>query len=70
MGKVWDQVDSDCKAKFSLPEQIETENAQYHDMLMPYVEDNYHTVGLKLLSSFYWINQLGISELKWITKSK
>jgi hypothetical protein len=27
-------------------------------MLIPNVEDNYHTVGLKLLSSFNWINQM------------
>ena len=37
-------------------------------MLVPNVEDNYHTVGLKLLSSFNWISQLEINNLKWIMK--
>ena len=38
-------------------------------MLVPNVEDNYHTVGLKLLSSFNWINQLeNKTDLKWIMK--
>ena len=30
--------------------------------------DNYHTVGLKLLSSFNWISQLDTPDLKWIMK--
>ena len=38
-------------------------------MLLPNVEDNYHTVGIKLLSSFNWIRQLKhIKDLKWIMK--
>ena len=48
---------------------IADENKQYHDMLLPNVEDNYHTVGIKLLSSFNWIRQLKhIKDLKWIMK--
>ena len=35
-------------------------------MLVPNVEDNYHTVGLKLLSSFYWINQVTAPNLRLI----
>ena len=38
------------------------------DMLMPNVEDNYHTVGLKLLSSFDWITSLNLPNLKWVVK--
>ena len=38
-------------------------------MLLPNVEDNYHTVGLKLLSAFNWIYQLKKrKDLKWIMK--
>ena len=37
-------------------------------MLMPDVEESYHSVGLKELSSFNWINQLDRSNLKWIMK--
>ena len=45
------------------------ENQQHNDMLLPNVEDNYHTVGLKLLSSFRWITQLKHkNDLKWIIK--
>ena len=36
-------------------------------MLLPNVEDNYHTVGLKLFSAFDWITQLK-NNLKWIMK--
>ena len=37
-------------------------------MLIPNVEDNYHSVGLKLFSSFYWITNLELPELEWIVK--
>ena len=48
---------------------IASENSKHHDMVLPNVEDNYHTVGLKLLSSFNWINQLNKKrDLKWIVK--
>ena len=32
------------------------------------VDDTYKTVGLKLLASFNWINNLNLSKLKWIVK--
>jgi len=48
--------------------RIEDENTVYKDMLMPNVEDNYHTVGLKLLSSFDWITSLNLPNLKWVVK--
>ena len=49
--------------------EIANENKKHHDMLVPNVEDNYHTVGLKLLSSFYWTTQLEKKyDLKWIIK--
>ena len=32
------------------------------------VDDTYKTVGLKLLASFNWINNLHLSKLKWIVK--
>ena len=35
---------------------------------MPNVEESYHSVGLKELSSFNWINQLKRKDLKWIMK--
>merc|ERR1712110_193976 len=48
---------------------ITNENKKHLDMLVPNVEDNYHTVGLKLLSSFNWINELENKiDLKWIMK--
>ena len=38
-------------------------------MLLPNVEDNYHTVGIKLLSAFNWIGKLkNKKDLKWIMK--
>ena len=40
----------------------------YLDMLIPNVEDNYHTVGLKLLSSFDWLQKLTLPNLKWVVK--
>ena len=32
------------------------------------VDDTYKTVGLKLLSSFYWIKNLHLDQLQWIVK--
>ena len=48
---------------------VAIENQKYHDMLLPNVEDNYHTVGLKMFSAFHWIMQLrNNTDLKWIMK--
>ena len=48
---------------------VAIENQKYHDMLLPNVEDNYHTVGLKMFSAFHWITQLrNNTDLKWIMK--
>ena len=51
--------------------KIQTESRRYNDLLIPLVEDNYHSVGLKLLSSFYWINKIKskFKNLKWIIKA-
>ena len=50
--------------------KIERESDEFQDVLIPKVEDNYHNVGLKLLSSFNWINgiQDDLTKLKWIIK--
>ena len=48
--------------------EIKTENDLFKDMLIPDVEDNYHTVGLKLMASFNWLKNLRNSNLKWIIK--
>ena len=49
--------------------KISQENEEHHDMLIPNVEDNYHAVGLKLLSSFNWISKLNnVPNLKWVSK--
>jgi len=52
--------------------KIKEENNEYQDMIIPAVEDNYHTVGFKLISAFNWIfdasNATEDSNLKWILK--
>ena len=48
--------------------EIMNESQNYKDFIVPNVEDNYHTVALKLLSAFYWIGSLGSTRLKWIIK--
>ena len=52
-------------------DDIQHENEQHQDMIIPGVEDNYHSVTLKLLSAFQWIskaNQDGGGQLKWVLK--
>ena len=48
--------------------EILEESQKYKDLIVPNVEDNYHTVALKLLSAFHWIGSLGSTRLKWIIK--
>ena len=49
--------------------KIQNENRKFRDLIITKVEDNYKTVGLKLLSSFYWLSLLKMpSSLKWIVK--
>ena len=49
--------------------KIQNENKKFRDLIITKVEDNYKTVGLKLLSSFYWLSLLKMpSSLKWIVK--
>ena len=50
-------------------EEIFNESNKYNDLIIPKIEDNYNTVSLKMLSSFYWISQINQnSKLKWIVK--
>ena len=50
-------------------DEIFNESDKYNDLIIPKIEDNYNTVSLKMLSSFYWISQINQnSKLKWIIK--
>lgn len=47
-------------------EWIRNESQEFHDLLIPKVEDNYHTVAIKLLAAFNWIST--IENIQWIIK--
>ena len=56
-------------ATFAHINAIAKENSLNKDMLLPNVVDNYHTVGLKMISAFKWITELkNNGNLKWIIK--
>ena len=62
---------NEIKTLDAKPDQIDAirkENENHHDMLLPDVEESYHAVGLKELSSFNWINQLDRKNIQWIIK--
>ena len=50
---------------------IKIENDFHQDMIIPEVEDNYHTVSYKLFAAFKWIlnaSQVSPNHLQWILK--
>ena len=57
---------------FQIPDlqTIEKECETYQDLIIPLTEDTYHTVGMKLLATFYWLSKVDRSKsaLKWIVK--